>query len=301
MQQQRPFSLLVVCSANLVDIIARHNCLNWPVGGFKFFFWHPKFFCPLPVGRSNISMSQFAEKVICERVKFYSHHIDPRDEGVPGVLTLACGHTAEMPSVPAQQFNFTVSPEDGSLTLTGQAGGPSPAVDAMAVASNGTVNFPVGLQVNGQPVNPGSAPVSNPPVARQWAQLAVAQVNLGNNASPGTIYAFDTSAFAGKSVLTVTIDKISVGTLSTASSGAVYVAYYLSDTLNGAYNPAKSSLLYATPSILNGNSVAANSLSFLYASSIPPGGLYLNAYCQSSGGWGCVLNTVKFNAAIVAS
>lgn len=106
-------------------------------------------------------MSLFETKAVCENVKFYSHHIDPQLPNVSGNLSLADGHTSNS-AAPDQTYSLTnISSSDPSsnnhLHLTGQAGGPAPSVVAMDAAPNGTVNFPVALLVQGQPVGGGIA------------------------------------------------------------------------------------------------------------------------------------------------
>jgi hypothetical protein len=91
-------------------------------------------------------MSDFQSRYLCENVKFYSHHIDPVAANVPGVLSLANGHTATS-LLPDQEYTFTVD-LSGHLKLTGQASSPSPSIQPIDIAPNGDITIEGNTAVN---------------------------------------------------------------------------------------------------------------------------------------------------------
>jgi hypothetical protein len=84
-------------------------------------------------------MSQFQIPAVCEGVRFWSHHIDPVTSNVPGVLTVASGHTNG--GAPQQEFQFVVDTSANALTVTTQAAGPSPLVNCFSVLPSGALDM----------------------------------------------------------------------------------------------------------------------------------------------------------------
>lgn len=109
-------------------------------------------------------MSIFENQAVCERVNFFSHHIDPIIANTSGVLTLSNGHTTSS-GVADQKYTLTtVASSDSSndhLQIIGQSGGPSPAVLAMDIAPNGTVNFASGTATSSLTVAPVNQTAGN--------------------------------------------------------------------------------------------------------------------------------------------
>ena len=238
-------------------------------------------------------MSLFEDKAVCERVNFYSHHIDPQIPNVSGVLSLANGHTT-VSTVADQVYTLTtVSSSDPSsndhLQLVGQSGGPSPAVLAMDVAPDGTVNFPVAIQVNGSPVGGGSAQ------SKQYVvSIATPPPPMYNTTSE---YTFDISGCTGN-YYAFTFDNIS-GTMNTAGSGVAY-DIYLCDTLNGAYNPANGCIKLNTGVLTQGVTYNSGPRTLIYKNATAPTNLYLN-YVQTNPGQqtGQLLN-LTFNCEMIS-
>ncbi len=88
-------------------------------------------------------MSLFEIKAVCEETTFYSHHIDPITPNTSGVLTISNGHT-QTPQVADQTYTVAATTGSDHLVVTGQAGGPSPAVAILYLAPNGDVSAPSG-------------------------------------------------------------------------------------------------------------------------------------------------------------
>lgn len=240
-------------------------------------------------------MSIFETKSVCENVKFYSHHIDPQVPNVSGVLSLANGHTTSS-LVPDQAYSLTaVSSTDPSannhLQLVGQAGGPSPAVLAMDVAPDGTVNFPVALQVNGTPIGGGGG--SSAQSKQAIASVASPPAPSTNNT---TVYTFNLTGCTGN-YYQFTIDSISA-TVNTPGLGCAY-DFFISDTLNGAYNAAEGCIKYNTGVITNGNSFGSGPRTFIYKAATPPAALYLNIIQTNATQVG-TLSNLAFNCEILS-
>lgn len=106
-------------------------------------------------------MSLFSYQSVCDSVKFYSQTIAPSDATADGVLSISNG-PANTPAVPEQTYDLTVvngasttNASANHLVLSGQSGGPSPAVVVMDISPSGAVNFPVSLSVAGVPITGG--------------------------------------------------------------------------------------------------------------------------------------------------
>lgn len=235
-------------------------------------------------------MSLFENKSVCESVQFYSHHIDPQVPNVSGVFSLSNGHTTSS-AVPDQAYSLTaVSSTDPSsnnhLQLVGQAGGPSPAVLAMDIAPNGTVNFPVTLQVNGSPIGGGASAQSKQAIVNTSSGFPTP---LGNTT---TIYTFDLSGCTGNYYQFI-FDNI---VLAWNTNNSVGVAYdvYISDTLNGAFDATNGCIKYNTGSSVGNPTTNSGPRTMIYKAPGAPTALYLNIV-QTTAAPYTMLNNLAFN------
>jgi hypothetical protein len=131
-------------------------------------------------------MSLFENKSVCDKVLFFGHHIDPQTAGVDGVLSISNGHTS-LPTLPDEKFTFTVDSENNALSLSAQAGKPSPLINCFSISPAGVFDF------QGNKLTNAADPVNAQDVATKayvdshgggggggWVGTATSPLNMSN-------------------------------------------------------------------------------------------------------------------------
>lgn len=189
-------------------------------------------------------MSMFRNISTCEDVLFYSHHIDPVDPNVDGVLTIANGHTANR-SLPDQKYNFVVDATTQQLDITTQASGPSPLVNCLSLLPAG------GLDVgNNRIQNLATPELASDAATKAYVDAgggvathaskisnAVASKNVNSTVTATSLFAI---APTGAAIDTATIFDLDImsltGSFSTASVNPIAIEFYLSDSATAVPN-----------------------------------------------------------------
>ena len=109
--------------------------------------------------------------------------------------------------------------------------------------------------------------------------------------TPGNIWAFDTTAFSGKTALNLTIDAIRCSHI-TAPGSAFNLAFYISDSSGGLYDNTKACLQY-TANLTSVGPFSVPNVTFVYTGVVPTT-MYLVATTDAT----CTLDTVGLNATL---
>jgi len=127
-------------------------------------------------------------------------------------------------------------------------------------------------------------------ISAQNGAIAGTNVSL-NSTGPRNVWAFDTTAFSGKSTLNVVIDTLRCSHITSAFTTFNF-AFYLSDTSAGVINNTKACLEY-TKQVTSVGAFTVPNLNFVYTGVVPTT-MYLVATTDAT----CVLDTIGFNAVI---
>jgi hypothetical protein len=245
-------------------------------------------------------MSLFSSRVVCEDVKFFSHHIDPISSGLNGVLTIANGHTT-LSQAPDQQYILSVDASNNKLEITTQSSSPAPIVECLSLLPGGGLDVHNHTIANvADPVNASDAVPKSYVDAKGGASHK--QFVVSEPAPPAPIFnhttmaTLDVSGMSGN-LFTLYFNNIN-GSLSTGGQGCAYDVY-ISETLNGVFDSTKGCLKWNSGVVTNGNQLNSGAVTMLYVGSSQPSALYINVFQTNSAQSGVITN-LNFTVDVVA-